>query len=193
MLMAAGEEEKAGESEDLEDVEKARRGDGDAYARLLRRHQGAVALQMWRFTRDPVAHEELVQDVFVNAYKSLGGYRGTGPFLHWLRKIAVRTGYAFWRSRGNRAVPLEEKDLKRLSEPPRDESAEEAGELVHRALDALPPRDRLVLTLQYLEGRSTAEIAELTGWSRVMVKVQAWRARAKLKKALRAEGVEEGL
>lgn len=175
---------------DIEDVAGALRGDGDAFARIVRRHQAEMAGRMWRFTRDPGAHDELVQDVFVNAYRGLAGYQGCAPFSHWLHVIAVRTGYAYWRSRSKQAEQLDERVMSRLAESPGPDVAE-AGDLVHRALSQLPPRDRLVLTLQYLEGRSVAEIAELTGWSTVMVKVQAWRARSKLKKALRA--VEGGL
>ena len=55
---------------------------------------------------------------------------------------------------------------------------------MHALLARLPPRDRLVLTLIYLDGCSVAEAAELTGWSQTMTKVQAHRARKKLKKLL---------
>ena len=61
--------------------------------------------------------------------------------------------------------------------------------MLHGLLEELPPRDRLVLTLRYLEELSVEETAERTGWSRAMVKVQAWRAREKLKRLFaKAEG-----
>jgi RNA polymerase sigma-70 factor (ECF subfamily) len=175
---------------EIQEVEQAQSGDGDAYARLIERYQGPIAQQMWRFTRDPDRHAELVEDVFVNAYGSLRSYRGAAPFLHWLRKIAVRTGYAHWRQekRSRRERPLDEEAARTLADAPADHDAREAGELVHRVLAELPPRDRLALTLMYLEERSVAEIAGLTGWSVTMVKVQLWRSRAKLKKALLARG-----
>jgi RNA polymerase sigma-70 factor (ECF subfamily) len=59
-----------------------------------------------------------------------------------------------------------------------------AAEAVHETLAQLRPRDRLVLTLMYLEEHSVAEVADLTGWSETMVKVQAWRAKRKLRKLL---------
>jgi RNA polymerase sigma-70 factor (ECF subfamily) len=191
-LMRTGEEQAVPAAEaDRRDVEFARGGDGDAFARLIARHEEAVARQMWRFTRDPRAHAELVQDVFVAAFTSLRGYRGEGPFLHWLRKIAVRAGMAHWRERGRagRAAPLAEDLPARFAEEPAGHSAAEAAELVHKALGALPPRDRLVVTLMHIEERSVAETAELTGWSETLVKVQAWRARRKLRKLL--EGVRD--
>lgn len=186
-------EEPRDDAADRRDVRLARQGDGDAYARLIDRHQGTIARQMWRFTRDPLEHHELVQDVFVNAWSSLAGYRGEGPFLHWLRKIAVRTGYALWRRRRRRRAeqPLGDVVATMLAEDPADHSAAEAAEMVHCLLARLPPRDRVVLTLLHLEERSVAEIADMLGWSRSMVKVQAWRARGKLKKLFASAGVTE--
>ena len=72
-----------------------------------------------------------------------------------------------------------------------DLEAAEAAETLHNLLGQLPPRDRLVLTLLYLEELSVAQAAEQTGWSRTMVKVQAHRARKKLKKLLEAAGEQE--
>jgi RNA polymerase sigma-70 factor (ECF subfamily) len=65
----------------------------------------------------------------------------------------------------------------------------DSAALVHRLLAQLPPRDRLVLTLLYLENCSVADIAHQTGWSRGLVKVQAFRARRKLRKILEQHDV----
>ncbi len=169
-------------TDDHQDIDATLRGDGGAYARLIRRHQQRIARRMWRFTRDPRELESLVQDVFVEAYKSLGGFRGTGPLEHWLLRIATRVGYRFWkrRDRRRRVVPLGEWDPPAAGEP----KPAEAAERLHRLLAKLNPRDRLVLTLMYFEELSVAEIARQTGWSESMVKVQAHRARKRLKALL---------
>jgi RNA polymerase sigma-70 factor (ECF subfamily) len=60
------------------------------------------------------------------------------------------------------------------------EQQDEAA-MLHALLEQLPPRDRLVLTLLHIEERSVAETAQMVGWSQVMVKVQAFRARKKLR------------
>lgn len=168
------------------DVAAARRGDGDAYRRLVRQHQGAIAEQMRRFSRDPGVLEELVQDVFVEAYRGLGGYRGSGAWLHWLRKIAVRVGYRYWkRNRGRPEVTLRDEDWQRLrGELPAPDEAADAAELVHGLLALLGPSDRLILTLLHLEGCSMAEAAARAGWSHVGAKVRAFRARLRLKKLI---------
>ena len=60
----------------------------------------------------------------------------------------------------------------------------ESAEWLHAVLGQLPPRDRLVLTLMYVEEQSVSEIASVTGWTQSMVKVQAFRARKKLRALL---------
>jgi len=183
----------ATEQADTADVRRCLDGDQEAFRRLVERHQGRVASLMWRFSRDHETHAELVQDVFVEAWRSLPGYRAEAPFVHWLSRIATRVGYRFWRRRARdqriRTVPLE--DCPELSAPEQLEPSE-AGELLHRLLAELSPRDRLVITLRYVEELSVEETAELTGWSRAMVKVQAWRARGRLLKLFgRATGVAD--
>ncbi len=178
------------ESGDWEDVRRTRGGDPDAYRRLIERYQDHVARILWRFSRDRRVHEELVQDVFVEAYLSLSGYRRKAPFEHWLARIATRVGYRYWkeRARGRQAEPF---DLCEWEEAIGSSSeADQAAELLHRLLEQMPPRDRLVLTLRYLDQCDVAETAQRTGWTRTMVKVQTLRARNKLRKLMEQSGAE---
>jgi len=179
----------AQDAADLRDVRASLAGDEDAYARLVRRHQQPIAASMWTFTRDRRALEELVHEVFVEAFFSLSGYRGTGPFAAWLDRIATRVGYRFWKRqrRDRRAVPLEGHDQTAPADDPAETPA--AARALHRVLAELSPRDRLVLTLMYWEDLSIAEIARHTGWTQTLVKVQAHRARKRLKKRLEEEGL----
>lgn len=180
----------AAQATDAADIAAALAGDGEGFARLVARYQQEIANYMWRFTRQRTTYEELVQTAFVEAYLNLGGYRGSGPFGHWLKVIATRVGYRFWQEQARRRKRAEV-SLEHSPQPaiaPGDPVAAEAAELVFTLLQTLPPRDRLVLTLIYVEQRSTAEAAKLTGWSQVMVKVQAFRARKKLKKLLEKAG-----
>ncbi len=170
---------------DTRDIQATLMGDDDAYARIVGRHQRMISGRMYRFTRDRTSLEELVNDVFVEAFVSLKGYKGTGPFDHWLSCIATRVGYRFWRNqkkRASREIALQDWDM--VSKGADQISAIDAAELVHFMLARLPDRDRLVLTLMYIEELSVSEIAEHSGWSRTMVKVQAHRARKKFKTLL---------
>jgi RNA polymerase sigma-70 factor (ECF subfamily) len=174
----------AADDSDRRDVEASLGGDGEAYARLVGRHQQEIAGYMWRFTRDRAQWEELVHEVFVEAYFSLRGYRAKAPLIHWLRRIATRVGYRWWKHRERRRCqePWPLQDWDRWAEDPSRLDAHEAAEAVHALLERMAPRDRLVLTLMYLEECTVAEIAQRTGWAQTMVKVQAHRARKRLKR-----------
>ncbi len=177
---------------DRRDIRASLGGDSEAFARIVARYQNDVAACMVRFSRRREVCEELVQNVFVEAYFSLRGFRGQAPLAHWLRKIAVRVGYRYWkeRERDRSRATLSPEEWDRLADAAGGApDPTVAGELVHAMLERLPPRDRLVLTLTVLEGKSAAETAALLGWTRTMVKVQAHRARGKLKRLL---GEHEG-
>lgn len=171
------------QSLDIEDVNKSLQGNHDAYKRLIERHQQRIGNIIWRFSRDPLVHEELVQDVFVEAYLSLITYKHKAPFIHWLRKIAIRVGYHYWkeqaRQRKRKKFTVQEWD-QILEKTTQDLDSDQAADLVHKLLEQLPPRDRLVLTLRFLEGCDVAQTAYRTGWSKSMVKVQTIRAKRKL-------------
>ena len=168
-------------------INAARSGDHDAFRQLLNQYQPTISTQMRRFSRDRAVVENLVHDVFVEAFMGLASFRGKSPFEHWLRKLAVRVGYRYWkteaRDKRHLARLREAHDEKpEFSQPPAD--AVDAHEQLHIMLAKLGPRDRLVLTLLYWDGCSVGEAAQLAGWTQAMVKVQAHRARKKLKRLL---------
>ncbi len=163
-------------------------GNDDSFGRIVDAYQATIALQMRRFSRDQVVQEELVHDVFVEAYMSLSSYRADSPLIHWLRKIAVRVGYRYWKRQSRnteQTVQLSqvEESVERLATGVALTS-DDASEVLASLLGALSARNRLVLTLLYWDGCSVAEAAELTGWSQTMIKVQAHRARKRLKKLI---------
>jgi RNA polymerase sigma-70 factor (ECF subfamily) len=185
------------ENTDWSDVVASRNGDEDAYARLVRRYEKPITSLLWRFTRDPAQCEELVQQVFVDAYFSLKTYRGDAPLLHWLRRIATRTGYHFWRDRDREPAEttLPDSDILEQIEAAQDDDIDpaEAAAVLQALLARLNADDRLVLTLMYFEECGTQEIAERMGWSRAKVKTQALRARRKIKEIADREHLLEKL
>ncbi len=178
--------------EDRADIAASLRGDEPAYARLVARYQATIGSQMWRFSRDPLVVEELVQEVFVECYVGLAQFRGRAPFVHWLRRIATRVGYRYWKKKARKAEG--EEALRRESPdraiPADDASPREAAEWLHRLLAQLAPEDRLVLTLHYFEGLDMNSIAERMGWTRTLAKVRAFRARKRLRALLEEDGYE---
>jgi RNA polymerase sigma-70 factor (ECF subfamily) len=139
------------------------------------------------------SEEDLMQDVFLKLLQKLDSYeeRQGIPFEHWVSRLTVRTcldalraekARPEWRMADLSDGETEWLDylLNRQAEQPSDHAAD-AGAVVTRLLALLSPPDRLVLTLLDLEERSTQEIAQMTGWTRPMVKMRAMRARHKLR------------
>jgi len=179
---------------DLEDIRATLAGDDDAFRRLVERYQQPIADYLWRFTRDFGTWEELVHETFVEAFLSLASFRAEAPLLHWLKKIATRRGYKYWRTKSKQQVmaelPVHTADERRGVNPA-ERSAQEAAETLHALLAEMSDCDRLVITLLHLEEHSVAETAQITGWSTSLVKVQAHRARKRLEKLARKKGLAE--
>jgi RNA polymerase sigma-70 factor (ECF subfamily) len=182
--------------EDQAVVARVLDGDVNAFEKLFDKYRPHVTGIVQRHVpRDRVA--ENVQDAFVRAFQSLGGWKANAALHHWLATIAVRTCYDFWRRRyRQREIPMS-----RLSTAHRDwlenslsgQSREdwetlgrqsEAREILAWALDRLGPEDRMVLELVYLEGRRVQEAARMLGWSTANVKVRAHRARKRIRRWL---------
>ena len=179
---------------DFIDIQACLNGDDQGYHRLLRRHETGVTRLMWRFSRDRTICEELVQEVFVQAYFSLARFRGDGPFAAWLHRIATRVGYHFWKQQKRAAAEWSLQDIDTAASPEPDTmDPSQAAELLHGLLSRLSPPDRLVLTLMYFEDCSTEQIAQRMSWTRGMVKMRALRARKKVKALAEQLGLLEKL
>ena len=181
------------ENDDWIDIEASINGDGNAYAMLVKRYEAQVTRLMWRFSRNPTLCEELVQEVFVEAYFSLKSYRGEAPFIHWIRKIGTRVGYKHWKRKEKEMHHVSLQDFDGIETKGDSIDPSEAGKILHSLLARLPHADRLVLTLLYFEECATEEIAHRTGWSRGMVKMRAHRARKKIKTNAEKEALLEEL
>ena len=168
-------------------------GDDQAFTELVARYKRRVFRLASRFTRSEHELDDLCQDIFLKVYENLKQFRGDAPFEHWVSRIAVRTCYDTLRKQRNekRHLPLDELVLE-----PRDRridaqlSAAEARSVVMWAVARLKAEEQLVITLMELEEKSVKEIAGLTGWTEVNVKVRAWRARQSLKRILEETGHE---
>ena len=178
--------------DDLPWVRRAQAGDMDAFDTLVARHQSAMSALLFRFAPNRADLEDLVQETFVRAWRALAGWRAEKPFLHWLKRIAVRVGLDYCRSqrRSPLACPAEVRDTDPLEEltAPDPASGPCAAAEVHAILAQLPPDDRTLLTLVYLNEMPLAEVAEHFGWSSANTKIRAFRARLRLKTLLKRHG-----
>jgi RNA polymerase sigma-70 factor (ECF subfamily) len=182
--------------QDSEIIARVRYGEVNAFEILVHRYTCTVFRIVSRHAPRDKA-EDLVQDTFVEAFRSLGSYSHKAPFSHWLSRVALRCCYGYWRShRRSAEIPMsslsEESEnwMDRLLAARSREAFEaeaarsEAAEVLSYALDRLSPKDRMVLTLVHLEGHSVQEAASLLGWTVVSVKVRAHRSRTRLRKII---------
>ena len=168
-------------------VASALGGEEDAFAELVRRHKRRVFATASRFARDDHQVDDIAQEVFVRAFRSLGKFRGESPFEHWLARITVSACYDFLRKerRVREQVALGPVEFElRDGSIDRAVAAGRARELLDFAMRKLSPEERLILTLCELDERPIREVAELTGWTESNVKVRAFRARQNLRKIL---------
>ena len=176
----------------------ARGGDEPAFAEIVRRHSPRVFRVASRFFRRREQAEEAAQEVFLKAFTELGSFEGRGSFEGWLTRLATNTCLNLLRGQKRRSPELTAADLtddegawldSRLSDAAAErhraaESATAAADLADKVLGTMSPDDRLALTLVDGEELSVKEAAEVTGWSESKVKVQAFRARRRMREAV---------
>jgi RNA polymerase sigma-70 factor (ECF subfamily) len=178
----------------------ARRGDTEAYGLLVRAHQDLIYALVYRSVRDGAVAEELTQDVFLKAFRSLEMFRGESKFTTWLYRIAVNLCHDQRESLSarNRSRETSLDDVGPVSAEPatpagRPDQVLEANEMAstfQAGLDMLDPKYREAFLLRHGEDRSYEEIAEMLGLSVSNAKVRVHRAREMLLAALRSRGFE---
>jgi len=169
-------------------------GDVDCFEELITRYQSRVFGMARKYFRNESDAEDVVQTIFTKTFQKLSSYKGTAPFEHWFMRLSVNACYDALRRKRNRPdhtisdMLFDDESwqdrLDKITEASDREEQEQARELVHTVLDQVSARARIVLTLQELEGRTIKEIAEITGWSESLVKVQAFRARKEMRAAV---------
>lgn len=174
---------------------RARGGDLHAMEMLVHQHSPAVTRLLWKFVRTPSDLEDLVQETFLRMVRGLPRWHAKQPFSHWILRIAANTGRDYFRRHAVRrrwmVEPVSETGPDGDSppqveaiDPQPDPAARTAANEVKQFLELLPPDDRTLLTLLYLEGWGLQEIARQYGWTHTATKLRAWRARGRLRDLL---------
>lgn len=177
-------------SSDIEIIDTVLAGNQSAYAELVKRNQRYVFTLALRFTRSREDAEEVAQDTFVKAYRSLASYQRSAKFSTWLYTIVYNTAMTYLRKKrldissvddeGN-LIQLESYGL--MSE---DLSVERKSRsfYVNKAIENLLPDDATIINLFYQGEQSLEEIAKVMGMEANTVKVKLHRARQRLKNQL---------
>ena len=175
---------------DTELIDKVLGGDKAAYADLMKRHQRFVFTLALRFTKNREDAEEIAQDCFIKAYRSLNTFRNTSKFSTWLYSIVYTTAMTFLRKKRLDIQSIDtEAGLLNIENHVSDLNSDEVEHkskmvFVNRAIDQLLPDDAAVITLFYQGEQSLEEIGKALGMETNTVKVKLHRARHRLKEKI---------
>jgi len=163
-------------------VARARAGDMTAFECLYRAHVGRVHGLCLRMTGHPQTAEDLTQETFVSAWRSLSAFEGRSGFGTWLHRIAVNTVLARGRSpqgRGEVSLTNQDGEDREFESPAEMDTATPLD--LERAIETLPPGARDVMVLHGVYGYSHEEAAEMLGVAVGTCKAQLHRARKLLR------------
>jgi RNA polymerase sigma-70 factor (ECF subfamily) len=152
---------------DKELVALSQKGDRAAFGVLCERYYSMVSILAWQKVRNRTDAEDLVQESFVRAYRAIESLREGEKFPGWLYRITLKICLDHLRkvNRRDTAVPLDEEAHAGPAPEPAGselEAQEEHGK-VARAIEKLPDKYRLVVTLRFIDKKSYREIADQLG------------------------------
>lgn len=167
-------------------VERARRGDPDAFQALVVAYQSLAFRTAFVIAGDAADAEEAAQDAFVKAHRALGRFRSGEPFRPWLLTIVANEARNRRRTRGRRAaLALRAADPGAPGEDPEAVAlANERRKRLLNAVEQLRDDDREVLACRYFLDLSEGETAAALGIARGTVKSRTHRALVRLQEAL---------
>jgi RNA polymerase sigma-70 factor (ECF subfamily) len=161
------------------------KGDLDAFGEIVLRYRSAAWGVAYRFVGDADEAEDLVQEAFLRILDSAGRYKPTASFRTYLYRVLTRLCVDY--SRKKRPIPTEQLPEVPTAGPSQSERIErrELEEAIRAALDALPPKYRMVIVLRYFEGLSGVKIAKALKTTPKGVERLLARARSSLEPLLR--------
>lgn len=180
-------------------IEKAKKGDAQAFHELYEKHKRRVYSLCLRMTANTAEAEDLTQEAFLQLYRKIGTFRGESAFSTWLHRLSVNVVLMHLRKKSLPVVSLEETtQVGEEDTPKRDFGAEDlalAGSIdrmqLQKAVHDLPPGYRTIFVLHDVEGYEHNEIASIVGCSIGNSKSQLHKARMKLRDLLRANRAEK--
>ena len=178
--------------EEIELVQRARKGDMGAYDQLVRRYQERVYATVYHMTSNHEDANDLTQEAFIKGYQALKSFKGGSSFYTWVYRIAVNKTINFLKQRKNRSqMSLNDLDFNAEHDPdlvalisdknPRREAGlTELQEKLNEGMQKLSEPHRLVVTLHDVQGLSHEEIAKIMGCNIGTVRSRLFYARQQL-------------
>jgi RNA polymerase sigma-70 factor (ECF subfamily) len=173
-------------------IEKIINGDTNAFSILVERYKDLVYTLAIRMVKHKEEAEEITQDTFIKAYKSIHKFKGDSKFSTWIYRVAYNTCLdAIKKHKKLQSnVPINEyteHEVKAIDNALDIMEAKERSVVIKNCIEKLPSEDAFLMTLYYYEELSLDEIADITGLKANNVKVKLFRSRKKLATILKKE------
>ena len=164
-------------------------GNSNSFSYIVDRHKNKAYNLAFRICGNHEEAEELAQDSFVKAYRSLGGFKMKSSFATWLYRIVYNTAISHVRIKKKGILSLEDFPADATDFIGTNTSEEEAdreyrSSLVNFALQKITEEERGLISLYYYDDMSTDEISDITGISKSNIKVKLFRARQKMQEII---------
>jgi len=175
---------------DIELIQQTLAGDQGAYADLVKRHQRFVFTLAMRFAKVREDAEEIAQDCFIKAFRSLASFQGQAKFTTWLYSIVYTTSMTFLRKKRVATDSIDDENtfiqVEETASAYDINNAENRSRsfYLNQAIEQLLPDDAAIITLFYKGEQSLEEIAVALGMEANTIKVKLFRARQRLKEKL---------
>jgi RNA polymerase sigma-70 factor (ECF subfamily) len=178
-------------------VERAQRGDKQAFSLLVEKYQRKLARLLSRFIRDQAEVEDVTQEAFIKAYRALPAFRGDSAFYTWLYRIGINTAKNYLMAMGRRAptsteVEVEDAEgldegeqLRDINTPESLLLSREIAETVNATIEKLPEELRKAIQMREIEGMSYEDIAQAMDCPIGTVRSRIFRAREAIAEQLR--------
>jgi len=182
---------------DNEIISRVLKGEQNAYAELVNRYQAYVFTLVLRMIKSREDAEEVAQDVFIKAYRSLADFRGESKFSTWLYTIANTTSITFLRKKKLDIHSLDNEKVFEVADSKdsgfRANLVEQKSRvnMVNQAIAMLSPDDAEIITLFYKAEQNLEEISRILRLETNTVKVRLHRARTRLKEKMEKNFSEE--
>ncbi|HEY6103209.1 MAG TPA: RNA polymerase sigma factor [bacterium] len=182
-------------AEDIGLVEAFRRGEESAFTALVIKYRESLYRIARRFVHSHEDAADVTQEVLIRVHRALPRFAGRAQLRTWLFRITVNLCLDFASRRSKEMLPGLTDLLKEPTASPDQEPAEwlerrELGEIVVRAIDALPPRQRAMVVLRVYQDLPYADIGQVMGCAEGTVKATMFAAFAKLRKSLAPYAME---
>lgn len=170
-------------------IEQVMKGKSHAYGYIVDRHKDKAYNLAFRICGNNEEAEEIAQDSFMKAYRSLKGFKMKSSFSTWLFRIVYNTAISHVRIRKKGILSLEDFPADATDFIGTNTSEEEAeneyrNSLVNFALHKISEEERGLISLYYYDDMSTDEISSVTGISKSNIKVKLYRARQKMSETI---------